>query len=175
MKNNQKKLSSNLAPEPRKVEHSQKLNAQAKDPKGTMVCGKCSAVFADKHWQWNPKILAQYGDDKERQTTCPACQKLNKEDAEGIVYFKGFVSESQRDEMLRQIKHIGERATKRDPLDRIYKSDVDGKHEVVIYTTENQLAISIGKQVKKAFHGELKIKNSKEGDITRVYWQGWMG
>ncbi|MFC1618082.1 BCAM0308 family protein [Patescibacteria group bacterium] len=174
MKNNRKKVSENLDSAPRRVEHSRDLAVQGKKPPGLQICEKCNAVFHKKRWQWNAELLQQHKNEKEIMTTCPACKVTRPEDAEGVVSLKGFVSESQREEMLRLMKHVGERATKRDPLDRIYKSIVKDK-EVLVYTTENQLAISIGKQVKKAFHGQLKIDMSQEGDIVRVYWEGWMG
>ncbi|MFH1611690.1 MAG: hypothetical protein ABH887_00225 [bacterium] len=65
------------------------------------------------------------------------------------------------------INNIGERAFKRDPMDRIIKIN-DNKTEIEILTTENQLAISIGKQIKSAFKGDIEIKLSKEESVVRV-------
>ena len=87
---------------------------------------------------------------------------------------EGFVSEGQKEEVLRLLKNAGQRATERDPLDRIFAWENLGK-KVAVYTTENQLAISLGKQVKRAFNGALEIQTAKEADIVRVKWQGWMG
>jgi len=43
--------------------------------------------------------------------------------------------------------------------------------DIEILTTENQLAVRIGKKLKKTFKGKLEIKHSHEESTTRVVWE----
>lgn len=159
---------------PIKKDHDRQRHVVGEKPAGLLVCSKCRAVFHGKRWQWNGALTQQYQDDPAVRTVCPACQTTRQEEAEGVLTLAGFVSGGQKQEILNLLKNAGERATERDPLDRIFHWENLGK-KVVVYTTENQLAISLGKQVKRAFNGALEIDMAKEADIVRVKWQGWMG
>src|SRR5690606_15101318 len=122
-----------------------------KEPAGFLICSQCRAVFHNKRWQWNAVLLEKHAGDKKTDEICPACRIVRKEDAEGVLSLAGFVSAGQKQEILGLIKNAGQRATERDPLDRIFAWE-DGEKKVTVYTTENQLAISLGKQVKRAFN-----------------------
>lgn len=159
---------------PIKKNRSRRRHVAGKKPVDFLVCSKCRAVFHDKYWQWNAVLLAKPAGDKQANTICPACKIKRKTEAEGILELAGFVSGSQKQEILGLLKNAGQRATERDPLDRIFAWD-DTEKKVTVYTTENQLAISLGKQVKRAFNGELQIGLSRNSDVVRVRWQGWMG
>ena len=159
---------------PIKKDHDRQRHVVGKEPAGFLVCSQCRAVFHNKHWQWNATLLAKHSGDKKTETIYPACKITRKEEAEGVLELAGFVSEGQKQEILGLLKNAGQRAAERDPLDRIFAWDDAGK-KIVVYTTENQLAISLGKQVKRAFNGELDISSSKNADVVKVKWQGWMG
>jgi hypothetical protein len=67
-------------------------------------------------------------------------------------------------------RNVANRAGRRDPEDRIIKI-VDAGESVVIYTTENQLAVSIGKQIHSARKGgTLVITWSHQDKPVRVRW-----
>ncbi|EKD49957.1 MAG: hypothetical protein ACD_63C00001G0005 [uncultured bacterium] len=168
----QKNFSPNATPAPRRVKHSRRQDVQGKEPISALACPKCGAVFYKKRWQWNPDLLEKFEKDKDKHEICPACKTTKKEEAEGVIHVAGFVSQEQKEEILKLVKNVGERATKRDPLDRIFTWD-DKEWETTVYTTENQLAVSIGKQIKRAYNGELDIKWTHEGDVVRVVWKGW--
>ena len=71
---------------------------------------------------------------------------------------------------MNTIKNSDKQAQERDPMDRILWTEEreDGIH---IFTSENQLAVKIGKKLKSSFGGsKLEIKHSGE-DVTRVYWE----
>ncbi|MFC1721817.1 hypothetical protein ACFL0Z_02810 [Patescibacteria group bacterium] len=158
-------------PKLRKVEHSRSQAAVGKRPPGLQVCNKCHAIYLKKHWQWDYPLYEKYKDDKTIVVTCPACNLKRREDAEGILYLSGFASSEQREEIINLLRNADRRANERDPQDRVYIWDT-GDLEVSLYITENQLALSLGRQVRSAFGGKLDIATSKEEDIVRVKWVG---
>ncbi|OGN08927.1 MAG: hypothetical protein A3J46_02610 [Candidatus Yanofskybacteria bacterium RIFCSPHIGHO2_02_FULL_41_11] len=75
-----------------------------------------------------------------------------------------------KEDILNTIKNSNKQAQERDPLDRILWMEDKGD-EVRIFTSENQLAVRIGKKLKSSFSGsKLEIRHSDE-DIVRVYWK----
>jgi len=167
-----KKISPN-SPDPklRKVEHSRSQATMGKKPPGLQLCQKCQAVYYKKRWQWDYPLYEKYSHNKDLLTTCPACSVTRPTEAEGILELSGFVSADQKKEILNLIKNAGRRATERDPLDKIFKITTSGK-SVVVYTTENQLAMGLGRQVRQAFGGDINIATASEEDIVRVRWAG---
>ena len=76
----------------------------------------------------------------------------------------------KKNEILKLAQNVGERAFKRDPMDRIISIKEKDK-ETEILTTENQLAVSIAKQIKRAFKGETgkpEISWSHQESTVRV-------
>lgn len=142
-----------------------------KGKRDIIICSDCKAVYSNKRWKHDPLLFEL--DNPEIKLIfklCPACQMMKNKTYEGIVVLKGISSAKKKEEILRLVKNIGQRAYQRDPLDRIIKIK-DKKKEVEILTTENQLAVSIGKQIKKAFKGNLEINFSHREDIARVTWR----
>lgn len=77
---------------------------------------------------------------------------------------------ADKNEVLRLTKNVAARALKRDPEDQVLKIE-DKKDSLRILTSENQLALSIGKQVAQAFKGGvLKIQFSHQEEVARVTW-----
>lgn len=151
---------------------------EVKGKKEVRVCTRCHAVYFDKHWHTIPGIFAWM---KKRGIAadglCLECTWVTRGaraamNYEGEVTLEGFASQKEKQEILKLVRNVGARAVLRDPEDQIMAiEDKGGK--VVIRTTENQLALSIGKQVARAFKGgEFEIKYSYEDAPVRVYWRG---
>lgn len=144
--------------------------------KGSVIlCSECGAIYYDKHWRANVKMSVllkkQKGVTKEVCLECKMAKDTKRGDVncEGEVILKN-IGAKEKAEMFNLINNIGERAAKRDPEDRILKIE-EKKNEIRILTSENQLAVSIGKQVARAFKGgELEIKFSKGDQVARVMW-----
>lgn len=135
-----------------------------------ILCKKCGAVYYYKSWHHRLEDYQKLSEDKRiKFALCPACQMIKDKMYEGQVILKN-VPPDKKEEILNLVKNVGERAFKRDPLDRIIEIK-DKNEEVEILTTENQLAASIGKQIKRAFKGNLEIKWSHQESVTRVIWQ----
>ena len=140
------------------------------------VCSDCQAVYFDKHWHTNPKmakvLLASPGVVRVACTECSwkrgsAGKTVNYE---GEVLLQNIPDEEIKLQVLRLVRNVGKRALTRDPEDQIIRIE-DKVGRIRITTTENQLAVSIGKQIARAFKGgELQIKWSHEDGPARVVW-----
>lgn len=148
-------------------------------------CTRCGAVYFDKHWHTIPRFWEVYKKMLPRKKIvdglCIECKWVKsghadrrtdwagKVDYEGEVILENLISRD-KNEILNLIRNIGKRAIKRDPQDQIIRIKDEGRR-VIITTTENQLAVSIGKQVDRAFKGgNLEIKWSHEDAPARVRW-----
>ena len=141
------------------------------------ACNRCHAVYYDQHWHHEPALYEKVaGNQTDKNTLCPECTWIKAGfhgivNFEGEVLLKGVPSETLKREIINEIRHIGNRASNRDPQDQIIKIEDNGD-TIRITTTENQLAISIGKQVARAHKGgKLEIKLSKEDKPVRIVWQ----
>lgn len=139
-----------------------------------VVCSKCGIWFYDKSWHHALEDFRhiEKGDKKINFKLCPACQMFKDKTYEGFVILED-VPENILQDLISLIWNIGNRAFERDPLDRILDLKVK-KSTVEIYTSENQLAMSITNQIKKAFKQfseESEIKWSKGEDLVRTSLQ----
>jgi len=137
-----------------------------------MLCSQCRAVYYYKSWHHRLENYQKLSEDKRiKFTLCPACQMIKDKKYEGLVSLKE-VSQDKKEEILKLVKNVGERAYQRDPIDRIIEiRDRNRDRDIEILTTENQLAVSIGKQIKRAFKGHLEIQWSHQESTVRVIWR----
>jgi len=144
--------------------------------KDIIICPKCNAYYFYKSWHHKLEDYRHLSDKKRvKFILCPACQMIRDGKYEGQIILKN-VPEDKKEEILNLIKNIGKRAYNRDPMDRIIDiREIRGKlakiSNIEILTTENQLAVRIGKQLKRTFKGRLEIKYSHEESTTRVIWE----
>ncbi len=132
--------------------------------KDIVICSDCDAVYYYKSWHHALEGYKELSEDKGiKFSVCPACQMIKEKKYEGQLIIRNV---SRKEELLNLIKNVAEKAFKRDVLDRIIEIK-EGK-EIEVLTTENQLAVSIGKQVKRAFKGKIDIKWSKDESVARV-------
>lgn len=150
---------------------------EIKAKKPLLVCSRCGAVYFDEHWHTIPnfeKIYKKMLPKKSiREELCAECKWITggkgKTGWEGELVLENLVSE-EKNEILNLVRNVGKRAFLRDPEDQIIKIDDRGE-KVIITTTENQLAVSIGKQIASAFKGgHLEIIWSAEDAPARVRW-----
>jgi hypothetical protein len=136
---------------------------------GVVVCDQCGAVMYDKHWH-SKALVAKWLDLKSATSgRCDACR--GGKQFVGEVVLEGLKDSIERDEIVALIRNVGKRAMKRDPEERIISVEVVGSR-VRVTTTENQLAVSIGKQVHEARKGgELHITWSASDKPVRVVWR----
>ncbi len=137
-----------------------------------LVCKTCGIWFMKKHWVHPAADIKKTPGESAKVifTECPACRMKHDRAFEGEILMRSF-EKTQKKEMLRLIKNVGERAFLRDPLDRILETE-DRGDSMRIATSENQLALRIGKKIKSVFKGDLTIHWSKEDEVVRITWEG---
>ncbi len=160
----------------RSKKEEQELGSGKKD---FVMCSDCNAVYYNKSWHhgMEGKIEDQLPEEFAEKNdvvfeTCPACQMKKDGTYEGEVIIKlGKLAEKNKKEILNTIRNSDEQAQDRDPMDRILKIDDRGS-EIHVLTSENQLAVRIGKKLDSAFKGgRLEIKYSEKEDTARVIWE----
>jgi len=137
-----------------------------------LKCSDCGVVYFDKSWHHGliEEKLEHLKENKQfKFTLCPACKMKKNRLFEGEVVIK-LKAESLKlkADVMNTINNSDKQARERDPMDRILWTEerADGIH---LFTSENQLAVRIGKKLKSSFGGsKLEIKHSGE-DIIRVY------
>ena len=157
------------------------------------LCERCSAVWFDGHWHTAPAMAAALKAKKSARGGSASGGKLTKKSGkqvlcyeshiavngpadptkmafEGELTLDGLTDPSEKAKVLLTCRNFGARANKRDPEDRIISID-DRGGRVVITTTENQMAVGMGKAVDSAFKGgRLRIVWSKDDMPARVFW-----
>ncbi|MFO0704446.1 MAG: hypothetical protein U0517_00500 [Candidatus Andersenbacteria bacterium] len=156
-----------LKAEPRRIKPDEEKNAA-----GEFFCPICRSIFYRKSWHTDPRKYEQISQNLDLARKCPACHKTQLDLPEGIVTLSALdtFDKQHREELINLVRNIADRAFRRDPMDRIYKM-LDKGNEIVAYTTENQLAVAIGNEVKRALGGDLNIDFShRDNEIARVVW-----
>lgn len=136
--------------------------------KNIVICEDCGTVYYNKSWHHNLLDYKHLSEDKRVNfVLCPACRMIKEGKFEGRVTFRK-VPKDYKKEILNNIRNTGDRAYKRDPMDRIISiKDKGGFIEVL--TTENQLAVNIARQVKRAFKKfDIDISWSKDESVVEV-------
>ncbi len=153
----------------KKIEKSRKEEQEyGPGKKDFVVCSDCNAVYYQKSWHHG---FADYRHvDESKQVSfaiCPACQMIKDKKFEGRVVIRN-VPQADKDKILNNIKNTGERAYKRDPMDRIIEIQESGGNMEVL-TTENQLARIISRQIASAYKNtKTDIQWSKEEGAARI-------
>jgi NMD protein affecting ribosome stability and mRNA decay len=128
-------------------------------------CPDCGAVFEQGRWQWHERLAAT-----APQVLCAACRRIRDHFPAGIVTVEGEFLRDHRDELLRLVHHLGDRAKAEHPMQRIMSIDEEGG-TIEIQTTDVHLARGIGQALYDAYRGELEFKPSPDQDLIRVHWR----
>ncbi len=144
-------------------------------PRGGVVrCEGCSAIWYDKHWH-SPLVVEHMKLATQAVGLCDECHRAGQ-NAKGAVSYAGEITldgefaPKEKEEILALVRNIGKRAMKRDPEDRVVRIAEAGG-AIKIFTSDNQLAVAIGKQIHDARKGgELRITWSRTDLPVRVHW-----
>jgi hypothetical protein len=129
-------------------------------------------VYDGHRWVPEPgeelkKAASRKGAEKR---LCPGDVRLEKRQVEGVVTLKGAFLESHRREIINLVRRVAREARKRKVSARIFEV-VDEDRQLTIETTDEHLAERMGKEVEKAFKGELVIKWQEKDTFARVTWR----
>ncbi len=137
----------------------------SKKHKGVVVCPQCKLVFIDGKWK-RTEIPKEF-----TKQLCPACRRINDSYFGGVLYLKSELLKTKKDEILNLIKNKEASAQIANPLRRIGKIEEKKDDTIIVYTTFEHLATSLGKAIKRAYKGELTIQYKEGEKAVRVYWE----
>lgn len=131
-----------------------------KGAKGVVFCGTCGIAYYKKSWHHNLRYFKSFEKDMPVVfRTCPACQMIKNKQYEGKVTLVNVPARIEG-EVERLIRGYGERAYRRDPLDRVIGAKKTG-NGLEVTTTENQLAQKLARKVAETFKSaRLKVSHS---------------
>lgn len=155
-----------------RAKHGPNFSRFKKLGRNDAVCPSCGAVYFEKHWHSPAALFRKEFDlSSARKMKCGECQAQGAAPAaEGRLILDNLVDAAEKMDVLRVVRNVGARAMKRDPEDRILKI-ADRGRRVEVLVSENQLAVSIGKQVHRARKGgTLAIVWSKNDLPVTVRW-----
>ena len=135
-----------------------------------IVCPECNSAYFDKSWHHSLREEKPEHLQKEKRVIfklCPADEMKKKKMYEGeVTIVLGDLKIKQ--DVLNSIKNSDGLARQRDTLDRVLWTEDKG-NTIKVFTSENQLAVKIGKKLSSAHPGgKLEIKHSKDEDVSRV-------
>ncbi|MGV3580997.1 MAG: BCAM0308 family protein [Methylophilus sp.] len=128
------------------------------------VCKQCGAVYHKGRWQWGEVP------SNAHQETCPACRRINDNYPAGFITLKGTFFDIHCDEIKRLIHNHAEHERAEHPYKRIIAIEQNQEDTMLITTTDTHLARGIGEVVHNAYQGELKIDQSPDENLIRIYW-----
>jgi hypothetical protein len=136
--------------------------AKGKLPEPSM-CPQCGAVFHQGRWQW------MKAPDGAHSTICPACHRISDHFPAGFLTIHGDFIRDHRDEVMNLVHHIEKREKAEHPMKRIMAINEQGG-EIVVTTTDINLARSIGDALHHAYKGDLEFHYNEEQNLLRVDW-----
>ncbi len=144
---------------------------ESKGQKGILICKSCQNIYYDKEWFNRDAFLKHHAiKGKTRYTTCPACDRKRQNLPEGIIKLSGDFLFSHKANIINLLRGVENRQQKGNALDRIIDIKED-KEQLTVTTTKKELAIAIGKELKRAFKGDLKIRWAKDDNLVRIEWE----
>lgn len=136
------------------------------------ICHECQAVSTAKRWYYNDAVRdkCQQSPGETDYTLCPGCTGIHGRLIGGFIDLKGEWDEGQKRDLLHLIEHVSRYSQRRNPANRIIAL-VERPGALYLETTTNWLAEHIGKEVHKAFPGELTLQWPKGDAVVRVYYE----
>ncbi|MDD4358568.1 MAG: hypothetical protein PHY30_01995 [Candidatus Pacebacteria bacterium] len=141
-----------------------------KSKKGIVACTKCNSISWKGSWWHESDIKPKIKKDKHKEFgLCPACKMIENNEYEGEIVIEN-VYPNIRTDLINSIKNEGEDGFKKDPEDRVISIEKDDHNSKInVFTTENQLALKIGRKIKKSFNGTMKVIYSKKESVARIH------
>ncbi|HEY9722784.1 MAG TPA: BCAM0308 family protein [Oscillatoriaceae cyanobacterium] len=137
---------------------------------GTVICPRCHAIWENKHWHLDEAQYDRLREDADiEKVICPACEKIEREEFDGQVTLRSPLIPRNEEAILGLIYNTEASVRQDNPLARIASLEVKGD-TVEILTITPFLADRIGKELRKAYDGQLDIKHSERARFTRVIW-----
>lgn len=141
-----------------------------KNMKENLVDIDANLIYQEKHWQPLSELRPDLV-DSFTEGTSPLTKMLEGDVCEGVLHIKGNFFNSHNEEIINSIRHSDKMAQERDPMNRVMKIVRVNDDDIAVFTTKNQLAVTIGKKLDSAYKGgELNINWSKGDKEVHVEW-----
>jgi len=151
-----KLIHSNLG-EVRPVKSAKEREEFGGGKQGVILCPVCKAAYYKKSWHHDIAHFAGKEDVSVKFMLCPADQMIKNRQYEGKIVVKNLPKDLEA-EVANLIKNAGFSAFEKEPMHRLISIE-KVKGELVVLTTENELAASIAKKIVAA-HKKAKVKIS---------------
>jgi NMD protein affecting ribosome stability and mRNA decay len=133
-------------------------------------CTICRSVLHHKRWYVKEDpVVQKLQESSFRPTVCPACRKAREHYAEGVITLRGEFLSAHKEEILQLVRNEESRAKKENPLEGILSTKESGG-TVEIQTTTERFAERIGKEIKRAYKGEITFHWTHGDKLVRVEW-----
>lgn len=134
-------------------------------------CPGCNAVFDGHRWVPEPgeDLLRSAREKGLERKSCPGCVMVERGQVEGVVTLRGGFLKQHFEEVENLVNRVARTGRQRNVTARVLDEKKDGA-EYVIQTTDTHLAERIGKEMEKAFKGNLDIKWQEKDSFVRVSW-----
>jgi len=140
-----------------------------------VICPICSAVYYYKSWHHNLLHYPYISEDKKVAfKECPACSMWARRQWEGEVCLIGIPNE-KKEQIKNTILSVADEAYRRDPMHRVF--DIKkARKQIIIYTSENQLARRIARKISSAFkkHFSKPEFHYGEGEDVLLIKMKWL-
>lgn len=137
---------------------------------GTVVCARCHAIWDHKHWHLNEDEYSRLRQDETiEKVVCPGCEKVERGEYDGQVTLRSSLIPENEQAIMGLIHNTEEHIREHNPLARIASLQRKGD-TIEVLTISPFLAERIGKELRKAYHGQLEINHSERAEFVRVTW-----
>lgn len=138
---------------------------------GTVICMRCHAIWdGNKRWHLDEEEFQQLRENSEiEQVVCPGCLQIEDGRYDGQVVLTSPLIPKNEEAILGLIYNTEEQIRSNNPLARIAGLTVKGE-TIEVLTITPFLAERIGKELQKAYHGTLEIKQLDRARFKRVMW-----
>jgi NMD protein affecting ribosome stability and mRNA decay len=137
---------------------------------GTVVCPRCHAIWDNKHWHLNEEDYNRLRmDETIEKVVCPGCEKIERGEYDGQVTLRSSLIPENEQAILGLIHNTEDHIREHNPLARIASLQVKGD-TIEVLTISPFLAERIGKELRKAYHGQLDISHPEREEFVRVTW-----
>src|SRR3989344_6528206 len=117
---------------------------------GLVFCKNCNAVYYKKSWHHNLRHYKNLAENLAiKFLLCPACKMIKNKQFEGEIVILNIPDKFLK-ELVHLIEAFGRRAYARDSQHRLIEIKKD-KRNLIVTSTENQLAKQLAKKIKDAF------------------------
>jgi len=114
------------------------------------ACPRCGASYRNGRWTWETAPAGSYAQ------TCPACERIARDDADGELALSGRFLAAHRAEIEGCLRNVEAHEKAEHPLKRIL-SMRDEDDTLVVRVTDAKLVRSLGHALERAWDGELAL------------------